>query len=70
MSSAASKELKGGRYTLIRKLGEGSQGETYEATDNGSSASDASLAEKWVRYVRDQKTGGEVSRTAKLVAIK
>ena len=70
MSSAASKELKGGRYTLIRKLGEGSQGETYEATDNGSSASDAPLAEKWVRYVRDQKTGGDVRRTAKLVAIK
>jgi len=70
VSSAASKELKGGRYTLIRKLGEGSQGETYEATDNGSSASDASLADKWVRYVRDQKTGGDVPRTAMLVAIK
>lgn len=73
MTSAVAKELKGGRYTLIRKLGEGSQGETYEATDNGRSASaahDAPLGDKWARYVRDQKTGGEVPRTAKLVAIK
>ena len=29
------KDLKNGRYTLLRRLGEGSQGETYEARDNG-----------------------------------
>ncbi len=87
MTSAASKQLRGGRYTLIRKLGEGSQGETYEATDNGrrsrdprdtssrrslsaSASHDAPLADKWVRYVRDQRTGGDVPRSAELVAIK
>jgi serine/threonine protein kinase len=71
------KLLRGGRYALLRKLGEGSQGQTYEAMDHGvgpdarrRAARAAPLADKWSRYVREQKSGGEVPQDAKLVAIK
>ena len=73
------KELNGGRYVLVRKLGEGSQGETYEAVDNGkgggkqSPARTAKLADQWARYVRAQEGGTEAPRVpqeVKLVAIK
>lgn len=50
------KELRGGRYALVRTLGEGSQGETWEAIDRGEARA-PSLNEKWSAYVsaRDSK---------------
>ena len=70
--------LKGGRYTLLRQLGEGSQGETFEARDNGKERErprPAALAEDWKRYVERARAGGAGGAGAapdprELVAIK
>ncbi|MBX3197733.1 MAG: serine/threonine protein kinase [Labilithrix sp.] len=57
------KELKGGRYTLLRRLGEGSQGETYEARDNGARRGHRerprpeALADDFQRYVTRARAG-------------
>ena len=66
------KELKNGRYTLLRQLGEGSQGETYEARDNGVSQArprPQALVDEWNAYVAKARTG-EVPPSAALLAIK
>ncbi len=72
------RELKDGRYTLLGQLGEGSQGETYEARDNGPSRDrdghrprprPESLVEDWNKYVA-QARAGEAPRASELVAIK
>lgn len=70
------KELKDGRYTLLRRLGEGSQGETYEARDNGTTRErerqrprPGALVEDWNKYVARARTG-ETPRSRELVAIK
>jgi hypothetical protein len=66
-------ELRNGRYALVRQLGEGSQGETWEAVDRGSTKRGASfnLSDQWSDYV---KSSGKpkASRAAgeRLVAIK
>ncbi len=76
--------LRDGRYELRSLLGEGSQGQTWEAMDHGSTPRvgpeararaaravvDRPLADKWARYVREQNSGGEVPQDARLVAIK
>ncbi|HVJ91594.1 MAG TPA: hypothetical protein VM580_17445, partial [Labilithrix sp.] len=58
------KELKNGRYTLVRTLGEGSQGETYEAYDNGVRSVEVetarrpdNLVDEWNRYVASARAG-------------
>ncbi|MBX3212930.1 MAG: serine/threonine protein kinase [Labilithrix sp.] len=57
------KELKDGRYTLLRRLGEGSQGETYEARDNGLARGrrerprPEALADDFQRYVTRARAG-------------
>jgi serine/threonine protein kinase len=59
------KTLRDGRYVLQRRLGEGSQGETWEALDNGilrepredDRRSSPSLIAKWDDYVGRAKTG-------------
>lgn len=74
--------LKGGRYTLVGTLGEGTQGETYEARDEGD-RSDAlptrsdetpsrSLVAQWNDYVaRTRPDSAEGASTpGRLVAIK
>ncbi len=47
-------DIKGGRYTLLRRLGEGSQGETFEARDNGPVEP---LVDQWRKYV--EREGGK-----------
>ncbi|MBX3223421.1 MAG: serine/threonine protein kinase [Labilithrix sp.] len=54
------KELKDGRYTLLRRLGEGSQGETFEARDNGvrrERPRPEALADEFRRYVTRARAG-------------
>lgn len=67
-------DLKNGRYTLLRTLGEGSQAETWEARDNGAKKKHpdpANLARDFDTYVRRAK--GEAKHDPNprgLVAIK
>jgi hypothetical protein len=66
------KQLKGGRYTLLRTLGEGSQGETYEGRDNGAATERPSpehLGRDWQRYVARARAG-QTRDSRGLVAIK
>jgi serine/threonine protein kinase len=77
-TAEARRELREGRYVLVRTLGEGAQGETYEAIDNGPGprAADPAkkrfLVEEWQRYIATAKgTKTEPPRIADgLVAIK
>lgn len=65
-------ELKAGRYTLLRVLGEGSQGATYEGRDNGVEAARPApekLAEDFAKYVQRARVG-ETPVARGLVAIK
>ena len=78
----APRKLRSGRYTLVRALGEGAQGETFEAIDGGlrkptPDAGEGRLTEKWERYVERARAGeSQTSRSAalepkeRLVAIK
>ena len=67
-------DLRNGRYTLLRTLGEGSQAETWEARDNGAKnkhPDPANLAKDFDTYVRRAK--GEAKHDPNprgLVAIK
>ena len=64
-------EIRGGRYALVRQLGEGAQGETWEAIDRGESRT-PSLGEQWSKYV-EERGAPKRSRATKgerLVAVK
>ncbi len=70
--STSPRELKHGRYTLLRALGEGAQGETWEGRDNGVPAgrpSPENLVQDFDRYVRRARTG-QTPNPHGLVAIK
>jgi len=69
--------LRDGRYVLHRRLGEGSQGETWEAFDNGilrgergeRSSGAPALSTQWTEYV-DRAKKGETRDRRERVAIK
>lgn len=66
------KTLKGGRYTLNRTLGVGSQAETYEARDHGVATdrpAPGGLVDEWQRYVTRARRG-DTPNPHGLVAIK
>jgi len=72
-------QVKGGRYSLLRQLGEGTQGETFEARDNGHAPPPAArgkkpLQQQWNQYVataRGNETKERVPEDPRgLVAIK
>jgi Protein kinase domain len=63
------KTLRNGRYTLNRKIGAGSQAETYEARDNGVVRAPGALVDEWQRYVTRARRG-ETPSPQGLVAIK
>jgi hypothetical protein len=66
------KPLQGGRYMLLRQLGEGSQGETYEARVDDTPRvrpDPARLGEAWEQFVRRARAGQTPSPEG-LVAIK
>ncbi len=64
-------ELKGGRYSLLRRLGEGAQGETYEGRDNTQAKPRPSgdLVTDFREYVRRARDGDPKTRPG-LLAIK
>lgn len=65
-------ELRGGKYTLLRLLGEGSQGSTWEGRDDGAPAthpSPAKLASDFDAFVKRAERGHTPSPRG-LVAVK
>ncbi|MBX3229889.1 MAG: serine/threonine protein kinase [Labilithrix sp.] len=65
-------DLRDGRYTLVRRLGEGSQGETWEAIDRGAARGrTGTLTDQWRRYVeRAGEKPAKPSAGERVVAIK
>jgi hypothetical protein len=70
---ALGRDVLGGRYTLVRVLGEGAQGATYEARDNGPGAArpePGRLAADFERYVKRAREGEVSPQVRGLVAVK
>ena len=66
-------DVLGGRYTLLRRLGEGSQGATWEARDNGPGASRPAperLTADFHAYVKRAREGDAAPVVRGLVAVK